>query len=507
MRKLLVLVLTILLVVSPFTHFGKAQSIFLDVNNQYSEAVNYLVTKEITNGISATAFGTNQNIRRGDAAVFIARALNLDVADAKKQGFTDLNSRVENYVNAIVEENIAGGKTRTIFDPDANITRQEMAKMLSNAYDLTAKSNASFTDVSETWLPYVSALKENGITLGKSDSKFAPTESLTRGEFALFIYRAEKEPSKEPSIPSTQRERDIKEKWRSLKPTYTGPVLEKENTVTAPYHLGKVHKNELIDALNLTNFIRYLAYLPSSIKLNESFNEEAQAASVVNATNQFMTHTPIRPKGMDEALFNLGYSGASSSNIGVGYVDITSSIQMGYMSDASDGNRDRVGHRRWILSPQLQEVGFGYANDKDGRGHTAMKVIAPNMWQNPKTSYQMITWPAKTAFPTDFLGPRDPWSVSLNPDIYDAARVNQITVQLTRISDGKKWRFSHSSQTAGYFNIDTENYGQTPFTIIFQPNNVVEYLQGDYYQVEIHNVYQKNGQKTIIQYETVFFDL
>ena len=136
-----------------------------------------------------------------------------------------------------------------------------------------------------------------------------------------------------------------------------------------------------------------------------------------------------------------------------------------------------------------------------------MKVIAPNMWKNPMTSYQMITWPAQTAFPTDFFGPRDPWSVSLNPDIYDAAKVNQITVQLTRITDGKKWRFSHSSQTDGYFTINTENYGQTPFTIIFQPNNVREYLQGDYYQVEIYNVYQKNGQKTTIQYETRFFDL
>lgn len=179
----------------PVASAATAASDFTDVNSNYKDAVSYLVQEGITNGKTATTFGTTENITRGDAAVFIARALELDVDNAKDQGFTDLNNRVKNAVNAIVEAKIAGGKSDTKFDPDANITRQEMAKMLANAYDLTAKENANFKDVNSNWIGYVSALKEAGITLGKTDTTFAPTANLTRGEFALFMYRAEGAPA------------------------------------------------------------------------------------------------------------------------------------------------------------------------------------------------------------------------------------------------------------------------------------------------------------------------
>ena len=164
---------------------------FTDVNSNYKEAVDYLVNHNITNGMNATEFGTTQNIKRGDAAVFIARALGLNTANAKDQGFKDLNNRVKGAVNAIVQEGIASGKTAESFDPDKNITRQEMAKMLVNAYDLTAEKNAGFTDVNKNWITYVSALKENGITKGKTETTFVPEANLTRGEFALFMYRSE----------------------------------------------------------------------------------------------------------------------------------------------------------------------------------------------------------------------------------------------------------------------------------------------------------------------------
>lgn len=497
-----------MLIVSSFTHLVTAQGVFVDVNNQYKSAVDYLVVKEITKGTSATEFGTNQNIKRGDAAVFIAKALGLNAQNAPNQGFIDLNSRVEGYVNAIVEAKIAGGKTRTTFDPGANITRQEMAKMLANAYQLKATSNAGFTDVGKNWIGYVAALKDHGITLGKSPTKFAPTESLTRGEFALFIYRAEKGPTVEPTPqpPYTQRMNDIKTKWNSLKPVHTGAVLEVRNTVTAPYQLGKVHNRELTDALNSTNFARYLAYLPGNVKMNASYNQEAQAASLVNAVNQQISHNPKQPKGMNKAMYDLGFLGASTSNIGIGYSSIVESIQVGYMPDESNANRASVGHRRWILSPRLREVGFGFATDTNGRGHTAMKVVAPDMWDNPSATYDMIAWPSKTAFPTNFFGGKDPWSVSLNDDIYDASKTNHVTVQLTRVKDGKKWTFSRA-KADGYFNINKETIGHTPYTIIFQPNDIDKYRQDEQYKVQISNVYKKNGQQTTVQFETTFFDL
>lgn len=168
-----------------------AASDFTDVSKDYKEAVDYIVEHGFAQGTTETTFGTAQNISRGDAAVMIANALNLDTANAPDAGFQDVNNRVAPAVNAIVEAEIASGRTSSKFDPAAYITRQEMAKMLANAYELEAETNAGFTDVNSNWISFVSALKEAGITLGKTETTFAPEQNLTRGEFALFMFRAE----------------------------------------------------------------------------------------------------------------------------------------------------------------------------------------------------------------------------------------------------------------------------------------------------------------------------
>jgi len=165
---------------------------FTDVNKNYKVAVDYLVANKITEGFSDTIFGTDSPIKRGDAAIFIAKALGLDTVNAPSADFTDVNSRVKGAVNAIVNAKIASGKSESTFAPDDNITRAEMAKILVNAYELKAgDTKNTFTDVNNTWDAYVDALLENGVTLGLSETTFGATQNVTRGQFALFIHRAE----------------------------------------------------------------------------------------------------------------------------------------------------------------------------------------------------------------------------------------------------------------------------------------------------------------------------
>lgn len=97
---------------------------------------------------------------------------------------------------------------------------------------------------------------------------------------------------------------------------------------------------------------------------------------------------------METSLYSLGNEGAQTSNLGAGYSSIVQSIQHGYMEDGDASNIDRIGHRLWILSPALQQVGFGYANR-----FTAMRVIADEMYRTPQMNYDAITWPAKQAMP------------------------------------------------------------------------------------------------------------
>jgi hypothetical protein len=191
-KKFVATAATATLVASAVVPTALAATAFTDVSSNYTEAVDYLVTEKITEGISETLFGTTTNIKRGDAAIFIAKALGLDTVNAPDADFTDVNSRVEGAVNAIVAAKIASGKTESTFAPDDYITRAEMAKILVNAYELKAgDTENTFTDVNSTWDGYVDALVASGVTLGLTETTFGATENVTRGQFALFIFRAE----------------------------------------------------------------------------------------------------------------------------------------------------------------------------------------------------------------------------------------------------------------------------------------------------------------------------
>jgi len=67
-----------------------------------------------------------------------------------------------------------------------------MAKVVALAYELKGDGVTNkFKDVNTTFAPFVNALVKNEITLGKTADSFAATADVTRGEFALFVYRAE----------------------------------------------------------------------------------------------------------------------------------------------------------------------------------------------------------------------------------------------------------------------------------------------------------------------------
>ena len=137
-KKFVATAATATLVASAIVPTALAAASFTDVSSNYKVAVDYLVEKGITEGISDTKFGTDAPIKRGDAAIFIAKALKLDTVNAPNKDFTDVNARVAGAVNAIVHAEIASGKSESKFAPDDYITRAEMAKILVNAYKLKA---------------------------------------------------------------------------------------------------------------------------------------------------------------------------------------------------------------------------------------------------------------------------------------------------------------------------------------------------------------------------------
>jgi trimeric autotransporter adhesin len=189
-RKFVATTATAAMVASAVAPVVSAAS-FTDVAPQYKDAVDYLVSTGATNGKTETTFGVYDEITRLDAAVILAKVLKLDVDNAKDAGFTDVPKDRAKYVNALVEAGVLNGKAPGKFGAYDKLTRVEMAKIIANAYKLKADDvELPFTDVNDTWAPYVKALYKYGVTKGKTETSFGAYVNITRGEFALFVYRA-----------------------------------------------------------------------------------------------------------------------------------------------------------------------------------------------------------------------------------------------------------------------------------------------------------------------------
>ncbi|MFT4146191.1 MAG: Ig-like domain-containing protein [Mobilitalea sp.] len=265
------------------------------------------------------------------------------------------------------------------------------------------------------------------------------------------------------------------------------PVTYKvKPSVKTPHNAGSLTDKTLNSALNMVNQIRYIAGISYNVKLNEAYVAKAQAASLVNRVNNVLSHFPEKPASMQDAIYQLGAQGAGSSNLAMGYSTINSSLLYGYMNDGDAYNIDRVGHRRWILNPEMSAAGFGYCDN-----YSAMYVFDSD---NISATECGVIWPAQT-MPTDYFGQNYPWSISLG------YKVNKDSVQVTlkRLGDNKIWKFNNSTAD-GYFNVNNDGYGQTG-CIIFRPDDIESYTNNDQFQVTI------TGLNIPVSYQVTFFDL
>lgn len=253
----------------------------------------------------------------------------------------------------------------------------------------------------------------------------------------------------------------------------------------APYAAGKPSKTNLQEGLNALNAMRYIAGLDANVTLNETYNELAQAAALVNCLNGELSHSPSQPKGLDKALYNKGYRGASSSNLSMGRHSIVASI-LGCMDDSSISNISRVGHRRWILNPSMGETGFGFVES-----YVATYAFDES---NVNANQSNVVWPAQN-MPLEYFDASQAWSVSTG----EALDASEVMVTLTRKSDGKTWKFSEV-KTNGDFYVNNAYYGQRG-CVIFRPKNLAEIKPGDSFRVQVAGIPQE------LDYTVNFFEI
>ena len=287
-------------------------------------------------------------------------------------------------------------------------------------------------------------------------------------------------------------------------PTYIGTntkvTYDEVPSVRAPYSAGKVNQKFLTEGLNGLNNVRFIAGIPADVALEPDFTELCQAGSVVNAGNNRISHTPSKPAGMSDELYNEGCQGTGRSNLAQGFALLSSSIVFGYMNDGDASNIEVLGHRRWAINPAMGVTGFGFTpND-----FSSMYSFDDS--RGLESKYAVTSWPAQN-MPVEYFGAGYPFSLSLSED-FDKLSRGSVQVKMTRASDGKVFYFnnqsSNSVDSTDYFNVNNEGYGQ-PRCIIWRPD-VSSYKSGERYSIEVTGV-KKNGRAYPISYNVNFFSL
>ena len=134
----------------------------------------------------------------------LKRALSLGLTATMISGLMVMGSSAASYADVTSKQNeeaievlktvgIMTGDENGKFNPEAKVTRNEMAVVMCNLLDYTVasyKGTSPFTDVPEWAEPYVAACYTNGITSGYDKVTYGGNDSVTTAQAALMVMKA-----------------------------------------------------------------------------------------------------------------------------------------------------------------------------------------------------------------------------------------------------------------------------------------------------------------------------
>lgn len=166
----------------------------------YYNAVTFVTDRGYFNGVSEMLFAPYIDMNRAMFVTVLGRMANVDTSKYMGLAFSDLEAGMYYvpYVKWANENGIVLGRSDTIFDPDASITREEMAAIMYRycAYigmDITPKNTVfmeRYTDrneISDWAVTYVEWAVGCGLMRGMTDHTIDPLEHATRAQVAQVI--------------------------------------------------------------------------------------------------------------------------------------------------------------------------------------------------------------------------------------------------------------------------------------------------------------------------------
>ena len=151
-------------------------------------------------GTSQTTFDPNIPVTRAMFARILANLDKIDLSTDTGSRFSDVPAG-QWYTSAVewaADMGIVAGIGNNMFDPNANITREQMAVMLNNyvkykgiSFPVSQPSSAfaDEKDISSWAIEAVKAIQSAGIVSGKPGNLYDPKTSATRAEVATIFTR------------------------------------------------------------------------------------------------------------------------------------------------------------------------------------------------------------------------------------------------------------------------------------------------------------------------------
>ena len=285
---------------TPLTNVQAENTIgFKDVpENHWSyQAIMDLKEKNIVAGYGNGMFGFGDNITRGQVAKLIYAYLKPADELTTQNPFTDIEGHMfEKEILALNKAGIMNGFGNGKFGPDNVLTREQLAVVLTKAFNFQATSTTTFKDVDKNYWATnaISALQENKITTGTGDNKFEPQSLVTREQYALFLYNAINKSEKEPE----------------LKPTVILQDLADDDIY---YYEGWMESSSVLKrsvSKEAQNFVT---------QINTKYNAELKYAAIGGPGSEVVLFSPVL-EGIPEFYGNFTVRGDDENNFTVNFV-------------------------------------------------------------------------------------------------------------------------------------------------------------------------------------------
>lgn len=163
-----------------------------DIGSPHEFAIAWAAEVGVVRGLDTDLYAPRRAVSRGQMATFLVNLFDVEVGEYQGMfGDVPVSNTHARNIEALVAVGVARGVTEGIFEPNRDVTREQMATFITNALALARPATVSFVDTSGTHAGSAGALAASGITTGcgSDPERFCPREPVRRDQLATFLYR------------------------------------------------------------------------------------------------------------------------------------------------------------------------------------------------------------------------------------------------------------------------------------------------------------------------------